>query len=61
SGDHDPTVTSVTYQIPLAGLVGDFFAIAAHAVVVNGDQEETAWGDDKVQLIFIEVPVPAED
>jgi hypothetical protein len=61
SGDHDPTVTSVTYQIPLAGLVGDFFAIAAHAIVVNGNQEETDWGDDEVQLIFIEVPVPAED
>ncbi len=64
-GDHDPTVTSVTYQIPLADLEGDFFAIAAHAVVklpLGEDefQEETAWGDEKFQLIFIEVDVPAE-
>jgi len=64
-GEHDPTVTSVTYEIPLNGLEGEFLAIAAHAVVKLplGDdqyQEETAWGDHKFQLIFIEVDVPAE-
>lgn len=43
-GSH-PSVTEVTYQIPLGSLCGGSVCIAAHAVVMCGDQEETAWGD----------------
>ena len=40
--EHDPAVNTYTYVIPLDSLSGWIF-IAAHAVVVNGCQEETAW------------------
>jgi hypothetical protein len=44
SMDHEPKVTTYTYQVPLAGL-GDPIYIAAHAVVTKDSQTETAWGD----------------
>lgn len=40
----DPPVEVVTYEIPLSELNGKCPVILAHAVVINGNQEETAWG-----------------
>lgn len=45
---YDPSVTEVSYELPLEWEVGDLLIVAAHAVVervVNGEvvQEETAW------------------
>ena len=42
---HDPSVTDYTYQIDLIWAPGTNVTIAAHAVVQNGCQEETAWAD----------------
>ncbi|MFC1916132.1 hypothetical protein ACFLW4_05525 [Chloroflexota bacterium] len=50
SDDHDPAVDTFTYTVPLADIGDGVDAdnpvyIAAHAVVVKAEQEETAWGD----------------
>jgi hypothetical protein len=42
---HDPPVERYTYTIPLEWAAGTKLYIAAHAVVQNGCQEETAWAD----------------
>ncbi len=49
AAEHDPTVTMYTYVIPLSDLgdlTDDILVIAAHAEVVNGDWEETAWAGE---------------
>lgn len=49
---YDPSVTEVSYELPLEWEIGDLLVVAAHAVVervVNGEvvQEETAWSAGK--------------
>jgi len=49
AAEHDPTVTTYTYVIPLSDLgilADDVLVIAAHAEVINGDWEETAWAGE---------------
>ena len=40
-----PYGNQTEYTIPLSDFEGDTLYIAAHAVVTQGDQEETAWAD----------------
>lgn len=42
-----PFISEITYTIPLSLLSSNCFIVAAHAVVVKGDKEETAWSSGK--------------
>ena len=45
STEHDPAVSEYQYTVSRSGCNLGHVHIAAHAVVTNGVQEETAWGD----------------
>lgn len=57
--NHNPAVTTYTYQISLADegfYVGQYLYIAAHAVVALDDWEETAWADGSCGNFLAQFP-----